>query len=436
MKKWILLTLQVLTLVGAAPAIAAPVDAPELAAPGPLAVGLRKLQFAVGSVPDPAGGAALERRIDALLWYPAAGAPTPGRELVSEVKNHPWRGLPSASLRVSVPSLAAPDVPLNGGGKLPVVVLSHGLMNWVAHLNYLAEHLASRGYVVLGLEHADEGFANPLQASLLLRPIDQAAAIRALEGWNGSSGHPLYQRIDLDRIAVVGYSMGAYGALVSAGARVANDGLAYGYVAGGAMVRHAQPMAAADAAARARIAALVVMAPFGAQSSIGAFKPAGLAAVTAPTLVMVGDQDDISGYSDGVRKVWDGLTAAPRSLLVYENARHNIALQDAPAGLRDDFRLFTNFEEPVWRRDRLMDINRHFITAFLDLQLRGQKERGLMLQPVVPRANDGAWPEAFGTPANGKFAGAPSGAVTHWAGFQRRWAVGLQLEQRAASALK
>jgi hypothetical protein len=50
----------------------------------------------------------------------------------------------------------------------------------------------------------------------------------------------------------------------------------------------------------------------------------------------------------------------------------------------------------------------------------------------VPRANDGAWPQPFGAPATGAFAPAPEGAVTHWAGFQRRWAVGLRLERLPA----
>jgi predicted dienelactone hydrolase len=414
---------------------AVPVDAPELAAPGALAVGVRKLQVTVGSVPDPAGGAAIERRINALLWYPASAAPTqaptPQRTLQSEVKNHPWRGLPSASVTVSVPSMATPDAALIGGNKLPVVLLSHGLMNWVAHFNNLAEHLASRGYVVLGLEHGDEAFGNPLQAAFLLRPLDQGAAIRALQAWNETAGNPLHQRLDVERLALVGYSMGAYGALVSAGARVASDGVAYNYVPGGAMARHAEGPNTADATVQARIAAVVLMAPFGGQASIGAFKAKGLATVTAPTLVMVGDQDDISGYGDGVRKIWDGLVNAPRWLLTYENARHNIALHGAPEALRGDFRSWSNLEEPVWRRDRLLDINRHFVTAFLDLSLRGQKDAALYLNPAVTRANEGAWPEAFGAPATGRFAGAPAGPITHWAGFQRRWAVGLRLERVA-----
>jgi len=333
-----------------------------------------------------------------------------------------------------VPSVATPGVLLLSGGRLPVVLLSHGLLNWAPAMNYLAEHLASRGYVVLGIEHDDERAANPLAAALLLRPLDQAGALRTLERLDATPGHVLYQRLALDRVAVVGYSMGGYGALVSAGARVATDSMAYGYVPGGVMARHAQPMQPADEQLRARIGAVVAIAPWGGQAAIGALKPAGLAAVQVPALVVVGDQDDISGYADGVRAIWEQLPATPRWLLVYENARHNIGLQGPPANLQGSFASWTNFEEPVWRRDRILDINRHFITAFLDLTLLGKADRAVYLNPAVPRAIDGAWPESSGTPATGRFAGAPQGAVTYWVGFQRRWAVGLRLEQRAAAA--
>lgn len=415
-------------------AAAAPVDAPELAMPGALAVGVMKLAVEVGPVPGLGDNAALQqRRIEAWLWYPSSGTPGPARELASDIRSHAWRPLPSSPLRVAVPSVATPDTPVLPGARLPVVVLSHGLLNWAPMMNYLAEHLASRGYAVLGLEHDDEAAGNPLAAALLLRPLDQAGALRSLRRLDATPGQALHQRLALDRVALVGYSMGAYGALVSAGARVAPSGPAFGLVPGGALARHAQPEQPQDEQARAGFAAVVAIAPWGGQVSTGVLQAAGLAAVRAPTLLLVGDQDDISGYADGVRAIWDGLTAAPRWLLVYENARHNIGLHGAPASLQSSFAGWTNFEEPVWRRDRILDINRHFITAFLDLQLRGQADRAVYLNPAVPRANDGVWTEPFGTPASGRYAQAPQGDITHWAGFQRRWAVGLRLEQRAAA---
>lgn len=415
-------------------AAALPVDAPELAALGPLAVGVMPLRLDVGPVPSPENQAPAERQISGWLWYPSGSASGAARELTREISSHSWRPLPASPMRVTVPSVATPEAPLQPGARLPVVLLSHGLLNWAPAMSYLAEHLASRGYAVLGIEHDDERAANPLAAALLLRPLDQAGALRTLQHLDASPGHALYQRLALDRVAVVGYSMGGYGALVSAGARVARDSMAYGYVPAGAMERHVQPMQPADEQLRAHIAAVVAIAPWGGQSAIGALKPAGLAAMQVPALIVVGDQDDISGYTDGVRTIWENLPAVPRWLLVYENARHNIALQSAPANLQGSFAGWASFEEPVWRRDRILDINRHFITAFLDLALLSRTDRALYLNSAVQRANDGAWPEPNGAPATGRFAGAPQGPVTHWAGFQRRWAVGLRLEQRAGAA--
>lgn len=59
--------------------------------------------------------------------------------------------------------------------------------------------------------------------------------------------------------------------------------------------------------------------------------------------MLVGDQDDISGYADGVRAIWEQSSATPRWLLVYENARHNIGLQGPPLNLQSSFASWTNF---------------------------------------------------------------------------------------------
>ena len=418
------------------------VDAPELARPGPMAVGVARLSVPVGVVTpleaaNPTGEpvAGVDRRINALLWYPAEGAAQaapPGRELVRELRSHPWRPLPSSPYRVGVPSVAVPQAPPLAQGRLPVVVLSHGLLNWLPALGYLAEHLASRGYAVLGLEHEDEQASDPLRSALYLRPLDQVAALRELHRLDSTPGQPFHQRLAADRVALLGYSMGGYGALVTAGARVATDSMAYRYVPGGALAVHAKPLDAELASWQARVAAVVAIAPWGGQSSIGALQGPGLRGLTAPTMFIAGDQDDISGYADGVRSVWERLVSAPRWLLVYENARHNIALRSAPAALQGSFSAWSSVEEPVWRRDRILDINRHFVTAFLDHVLLGRAQAAVFLHPAVPRANDGAWPQPFGSPATGAFAPAPEGAVTHWAGFQRRWAVGLRLERLPA----
>jgi predicted dienelactone hydrolase len=378
------------------------------------------------------------RRIDALLWYPAAAAAAAhgAGQLERELRNHAWRGWPVATARMAMPSSARVDAAPAGaaaaGGRLPVLVFSHGMLNWAELMSDLAEQLASRGYVVLALQHEDERHADPLRAALALRAVDQAAALRKLAEIDGDRIDPLHQRLQAERVAIVGYSMGAYGALLSAGARLADDGAAFRYGLPAAMQRHAAPLAAADAALAARVAAVVAFAPWGAQPAIGAFKPAGLRGVTVPTLLVAGDADDISGYAEGTRAIWEALVAAPRALLTYENARHNVVQNAIPAGLPPGFRTWENLEEPVWRRERLLAINRHFVTAFLDARLRGDAAREPWLRLPTARANDGAWPVPPGTPATGQFAGPAQGAITHWTGFQRRWALGLRFEWREA----
>jgi predicted dienelactone hydrolase len=423
----------------ALPLHAAPVDAPELASPGPHAVGVRRVQVEVGPVVDvdaaakgDSAAAAQTRTLDALLWYPAAGsAPARATTLERELKNHPWRGWATPTLRTGMPSVALADAaPAEGTGRFPMAIVSHGLLNWAETMSDLAEHLASRGYAVLAIQHEDERHADPLRAALALRPLDQGAALRAVEQIDSRTGDPLRGRLQAQRVALIGYSMGGYGALITAGARVASDGAAFQYGTPTAMTRHTQALPAADAALRERVAAVVAFAPFGAQMAIGAFKPAGLRELKAPSLVVVGDQDDISGYADGVRSAWESLTAAPRWLLTYENARHNIVMNGPPSGAPPGFRTWEAFEEPVWRRDRLLEINRHFVTAFLDRHFRGDASRDKWLTLASVRSNDGAWPVPFGTPATGAFAGPAQGAVTHWTGFQRRWAVGMRLEKR------
>jgi hypothetical protein len=87
------------------------------------------------------------------------------------------------------------------------------------------------------------------------------------------------------------------------------------------------------------------------------------------------------------------------------------------------------FEEPVWRKDRITAINQHFITAFLDLYLKGDESRRGYLHPVPEKSNDGSWPLSQGESVGAKF----SGGANYWKGFQRRWAVGLEMHCSAPS---
>jgi hypothetical protein len=156
---------------------------------------------------------------------------------------------------------------------------------------------------------------------------------------------------------------------------------------------------------------------------------AGLAGITLPSLFIVGDQDDVSGYEGGVKRAFEGAKNSERCLLVYENARHNVGGNPAPEGIALDFTARESFEEPVWRKDRIVAINQHFATAFLDFYLKGDETRRAYLHPGAARSADAAWPLKPGQPTGAKFS---DGAGGYWKGFQRRWALGLQMHCYAA----
>ena len=87
------------------------------------------------------------------------------------------------------------------------------------------------------------------------------------------------------------------------------------------------------------------------------------------------------------------------------------------------------FEDPVWRKDRIMGVNAHFITAFLDLYLRDDKSRSDYLHVAVADSAKGEWPEKN---AWGYDAYSPgTGNITLWKGFMHRRATGLQLLEAA-----
>lgn len=128
-------------------------------------------------------------------------------------------------------------------GRLPLVILSHGLGGNNKSHRAIATHLASHGFLVLAPDHPTSNtvWAQKVYAktrgslvsrarqtmatvalhpqSLLGRPRDVSALIDLAEKWNRDKKDPLYGRIDLERIAVMGHSYGAYTTLAVCGAR-------------------------------------------------------------------------------------------------------------------------------------------------------------------------------------------------------------------------
>lgn len=113
----------------------------------------------------------------------------------------------------------------------PVIVISHGLGSDRTSFAYLAEHLASHGFVVAVPEHPGSN-SQQLQALLggiadevtdprefVDRPLDVKYILDYLE--RVSNSNPAYKgRFNMEQVGVIGQSFGGYTALALAGAEI------------------------------------------------------------------------------------------------------------------------------------------------------------------------------------------------------------------------
>lgn len=107
----------------------------------------------------------------------------------------------------------------------PVILFSHGLGGSRAGSNFLGEHWAARGYVVVFLQHPgsdssvwqDVPRARRLLAmrqaasgqNFMLRVRDVSAVLDQLTAWNKAEDHQLAGRLDLTKVGMSGHSFGA-----------------------------------------------------------------------------------------------------------------------------------------------------------------------------------------------------------------------------------
>jgi len=157
----------------------------DFAARGALPVGVRTLHLVDATrvtPPNGAFGGAPSRALDTEVWYPAATAPS---------------------------DMAVQDAPLDlGGAPYPLVLYGHALQDNRSGEAYLAEHLASRGYVVAAVDFPLGKFGAPGGATpddLASQPGDLTVVLdHLLAGEDGFGG-----AIDAERIGASGLSLGA-----------------------------------------------------------------------------------------------------------------------------------------------------------------------------------------------------------------------------------
>ena len=396
-------------------------DAPELAAPGPFGVGYRALKLVHHRQPDLMGaGQWVDRAIGVDLWYPAQKPKKP-----KSIRYHAqlWGEPPAPPKAFTLTGWATPNVRA-AGTHHPLVIVSHGYSNSPVMMSWLTENLASKGYVVAAIRHQDPNpyLATPAvrAAPFFYRPTDIRFVADRLRDILG-------QDIDGDAIALIGYSQGGYGVLAAGGASLDPAHPLMDQVAGGALRSIARNGPAADRAKLPEVKAIVALAPAGGGSP-DIWGEAGLKDIKAPLLLIAGDADPVVGYRLAAKSFFDRATQSDRYLLTYRQAGHAIATNPVPAEMQGSLWDMDWFEDPIWRQARLNALNLHFITAFLDLNLRHIADRQAYLDVPVSNSDDGQWDAPKGTPWGALSPGGPG--VTLWKGFPQRHARGMTLEHR------
>lgn len=363
-------------------------DAPEYAKHGPFWVGYRPLVIGEGT----------DHPLQAGLWYPALN-PKGAKEEVTyaitlkfptEPLHAPMVVYGRALLDAAIDTVAAP---------YPLVVFSHGFSANAAWYSTLIEHYASYGFIVLAPEHVeqfDPEWSGILNASID-RPRDIKQTLDYAEAMNAPGGD-MVGLVDMQHVAVVGHSYGGYTALAMAGAQYDIDAF---------NARCAQlpaddpnaflcaPLASkeADLAARAELDPMptglwpsfgdprvTVILPMAGDSYL--FDKAGLSKITIPMMAIGGTEDTGTPYAWGSRPSYDDASSARKTLVTVEGAEHTISTlcDGMPWVIETPFYGWICFD-PVWDKDRGVDLINHFSTAFLLAELKGDADAAVALAP-------------------------------------------------------
>ncbi|MCG7379440.1 MFS transporter [Paenibacillus sp. ACRSA] len=130
--------------------------------------------------------------------------------------------------RTSTFGFGAGAMPLNGtvwypegDGPFPLVLIVHGNHLATKYSDpgyaYMGELLASRGHIVVSI---DENFLNssPFNELFVFKPLQGENRVRGWlllehlkvwEGWNNARNNPFYNKVDMEKIALIGHSRGA-----------------------------------------------------------------------------------------------------------------------------------------------------------------------------------------------------------------------------------
>lgn len=362
-------------------------EAPPYSARGAYLVGTRELAI---------GG---ERPLEIEVWYPALNSDN--RE---ESITYPYEvkmGDPFGAVKIaSFEGQAIREAPYDlSAGPYPLVVLSPGFSIGSFAYSWLAEHLASYGFVVISPEHPERlDPENELWRSAITRPQDILAVLAYVDEQVGSGGS-FAGLIDAHLVAVIGHSYGGYTALAAAGARIDTQGFEShcenaraadepGVWLCDQLTPHVADMAALagldsvpeglwPAWADARVAAIVPMA-----GDAFFFGQAGLAEISVPVMAIGGTADKDAPYMWGTYPAYEYASSPRKARIALTDAEHMIFT--GPCETNPWYMKFLSGEfcsDEAWDRIYAHDIVKHFTSAFLLVELKQDAGAAAILAP-------------------------------------------------------
>lgn len=311
---------------------------------GALAVGVKTLTMVHPARPDVLRGGVRDRLLRVEHWYPAvAGGGAEYQTLLRdgrrEVVLHGRAGRGAEAL----------------SGDYPLVILSHGFPGNRMLLSHFGEVLASYGYRVASVDHEESTYGDAaylggkgFPSTLVNRAADTGFVAAELGG----------------DYAIIGYSMGGYGALVAGGAYLSVKARTWAADEGFALPGREVPP---------RLKAILPIGPWGRQRDF--WDAAGMADLAVPMFLMAGSEDHVSDYS-AMRQIW-AEARGERHLLTFHGAGHNAAAP-IPAPIEAwetsdhlSFVPFDHYADAVWDTVRMNNIAQGFALWFLDRHLKG-----------------------------------------------------------------
>lgn len=340
-----------------------------------------------------------EMPLDITVWYPALN-PNNLEETITYPYAIKWEGFPEgATSTVNGHALANADFDLSAD-PYPLVILSPAFSSGRTAYAWLAEHLASYGFVVIAPEH-HEMYTQSLDwfwRATITRPQD---ILRVLEYVDAQTmvGGVLEAVIDPQTVAVLGHSYGGYTALAAAGAPInmesmaalcesaleANDPAAWLCDLTLPYVMEMADLAGLDAApegnwpvwADARIDAIVPMA-----GDAYLFDPEGLAEIDIPVMAIGGTLDTGTPYHWGTLRTYEHVSSDRKVQVGFEYAEHMIFSSSCDVmPFYTEVGFGTGCIDQVWDMARAHDLINHFTTAFLLAELKGDTDAAAALSP-------------------------------------------------------